>query len=131
LAQSVIEVHSPPPAYVDDDGLPLPTSYKRLREGIERFFITDINNPAAAAVAQSSLFVMWDAFAGSGTYFQGAQDNPVIRFNHIPGGSNVLYMDGHVEFIKFNSKPPVYMTGDSPWSFCRDQNFWPWTGGWG
>ena len=30
----------------------------RLREGIERFFITDINNPAASSSAQSSLAVM-------------------------------------------------------------------------
>jgi len=22
-------------------------------------------------------------------------------FNHVPGGSNVLYMDGHVEFHKY------------------------------
>lgn len=26
---------------------------------------------------------------------------------HIPGGSNVLYLDGHVEFIKMNAKWPV------------------------
>ena len=32
----------------------------RLREGIERFFITDINNPAAGAKAQSSIPVMFD-----------------------------------------------------------------------
>ena len=24
-------------------------------------------------------------------------------FNHIPGGSNVLYMDGHVAFVKYTS----------------------------
>jgi prepilin-type processing-associated H-X9-DG protein len=24
-----------------------------------------------------------------------------MHFNHIPGGSNVLYMDGHVEFQRF------------------------------
>ncbi len=32
----------------------------RLREGIERFLITDINNPAASAMAQSQLPVSWD-----------------------------------------------------------------------
>ena len=26
-----------------------------------------------------------------------------MRFNHVPGGSNVLYMDGHVEFLKYGS----------------------------
>ena len=64
----------------------------RLREGIERFFITDINNPAASAVAQSQLPVSWDIVA-----------TEVSWFNHIPGGSNVLYMDGHVEFVKYPS----------------------------
>ena len=63
----------------------------RLREGIERFFITDINNPAASALAQSELAIMWDVTS-----------TDVNVFNHIPGGSNVLYMDGHVEFIKYN-----------------------------
>ena len=58
----------------------------RLREGVERFMITDINNPGASAKAQSTVFIMLDSFS---TYTQD--------FNHIPGGSNILYMDGHVE----------------------------------
>jgi len=62
----------------------------RLKEGIERFLITDINNPAAGAMAQSTLFIMWDAVSTRAT-----------AFNHAPGGSNVLYMDGHVEFMKY------------------------------
>jgi prepilin-type processing-associated H-X9-DG protein len=29
-------------------------------------------------------------------------------YNHVPGGSNILYMDGHVEFLKYpNTKAPV------------------------
>ena len=24
-------------------------------------------------------------------------------FNHVPGGANVLYMDGHVSFVRFPS----------------------------
>lgn len=62
----------------------------RLREGVERFLVTDINNPAATARAQSAVFIMWDALATS-----------TENFNHVPGGSNVLYLDGHVEFIKY------------------------------
>jgi prepilin-type N-terminal cleavage/methylation domain-containing protein/prepilin-type processing-associated H-X9-DG protein len=67
----------------------------RLREGIERFFITDINNPAASAQAQSEIPVMMDMASSI-----------VGEFNHIPGGENVLYMDGHVEFLKFPSDFP-------------------------
>lgn len=71
----------------------------RLREGIERFLITDINNPAASAKAQSGLFVMFDQLATT-----------VNNFNHIPGGANVLFLDGHVEFIRYQEHggtPPV------------------------
>jgi len=64
----------------------------RLREGIERFFITDINNPAASTKAQSELAVYWDVLSAS-----------VNDFNHVPGGSNILFMDGHVEFQHYPS----------------------------
>ena len=66
----------------------------RLREGIERFFITDINNAAGSAVAQSNLPAMWDSLSTD------PQDTA-----HIPGGANVLYADGHVEFIKYKAAP--------------------------
>jgi len=68
----------------------------RLREGIERFMITDINNPAASAMAQSEVYVQFDDI--------GTNPN---NFNHVPGGCNVLFMDGHVEFIKFPGKSPA------------------------
>ena len=81
--------------YLEDIGAnPVPVggadSVFRLREGIERFFITDINNPSASAQAQSTLVVMYDSVADV------PQD-----FNHIPGGANILYMDGHVSFVKY------------------------------
>lgn len=65
-------------------------SILRLREGIERFTITDINNPAASAQSQSEIWVMTDQLSA----------NPQL-YNHIPGGANILYMDGHVEFEKY------------------------------
>ena len=71
----------------------------RLREGIERFYITDINNPAASASAQSEVWIMFDTI--------GQPGSTSIDFNHMPGGSNVLYMDGHVEFVKYPGKTPV------------------------
>ncbi len=84
-------------------GLPLGNSDStiiyRLKEGIERFLITDINNAAGGALAQSSLPVMWDNVASD--MGSGAQ------FNHVPGGANVLYMDGHVEFIRYPSGFPA------------------------
>jgi prepilin-type processing-associated H-X9-DG protein len=74
----------------------------RLRMGIERFFITDINNPAASAAASSVIPVMWDeiaVFGNAGT------------FNHVPGGGNCLYMDGHVEWLPWKTKFPSDLIG--------------------
>ncbi len=105
----------------DDHSTPLPSSYPRIREGIERFFITDINNPAAGAQAQSTIPVMMDAWGntsavwGSGSYMEewtGIRDNSILQFNHVPGGSNVLWMDGHVQFIRFGSAFPVMNNPD-------------------
>jgi len=66
----------------------------RLREGIERFLVTDINNPAASSQGQSEIVVMHDAIS-----------EEVSHFNHVPGGSNVLYMDGHVDFVRYTGDP--------------------------
>jgi prepilin-type N-terminal cleavage/methylation domain-containing protein/prepilin-type processing-associated H-X9-DG protein len=68
----------------------------RLREGIERFLITDINNPAAGSKGQSEIWVMSDHVSQEAS-----------EFNHVPGGCNVLFMDGHVEFERYPGKPPV------------------------
>ncbi|HPO12214.1 MAG TPA: DUF1559 domain-containing protein [Candidatus Hydrogenedentes bacterium] len=76
----------------------------RLREGIERFFITDINNPAASAHAQSTIAVQWDTF---GSFGDSAATAGGTVFNHVPGGCNVLYMDGHAAFIRYPGEYPV------------------------
>ncbi len=70
----------------------------RLREGVERFLITDINNPGAGAQAQSSVFMMFDQLSTDAT-----------AYNHVPGGCNILFMDGHVEFRRYDAqgKGPV------------------------
>lgn len=76
----------------------------KLREGIERFFITDINNPGASARAQSTLPVMWDTF---GSFANAASTGGGAVFNHVPGGCNVLYMDGHAAFIRYPGDFPI------------------------
>jgi len=62
----------------------------RLREGIERFMITDINDTGAAQSAQSSIPVMWEM--------------PASREEN---GGYVLYLDGHVEWVAYPSKFPM------------------------
>ncbi len=74
----------------------------RIREGIERFMITDINNAGASSKAQSSIWIMLDTFSAGGV----AAD----LFNHIPGGCNVLYMDGHVEFLRYIADTNLFDT---------------------
>ncbi len=77
----------------------------RLREGIERFFITDINNPAASTQAQSTLVIMWDI-----SQWPAAPADGQPSFNHIPGGGNVLYMDGHCQFHRYPDGFPICPT---------------------
>lgn len=79
----------------------------RLRDGIERFLITDINNAAASARASSSVAILWDHISTN-----------VFDFAHIPGGGNVLYLDGHVEFIKYPASD-FPLTEDSARTFGR------------
>lgn len=59
----------------------------RLRAGVERFLITDVNRATASQVT-ARVPVMWD------TTMRMAE-----HFNHVPGGANVLFLDGHVEFM--------------------------------
>ena len=70
----------------------------RLREGIEPTLVTDSHNPAASLKSQSSIPIMWDKVQ----VVDGS-----VKFNHPPGGANVLYMDGHVEFIEYPGKWPM------------------------
>ncbi len=95
-----------------------PKTVYRLREGIERFFITDINNPGASTQAQSSLAVMHDMTGASIVYSStsGGETEVSTIFNHVPGGGNVLYMDGHVSFIRYPNEFPVCTTWSYIWS---------------
>lgn len=90
--------------YLQISGLGGGDQILRLKEGVERFAITDINNPAGSAEAQSTMFVMWDKME----YDAGS-----IKFFHLPGGGNVLYADGHVEFLKYPGEAPAsdFMAG--------------------
>ncbi len=95
------------------------TAY-RLREGVERFLITDINNPATTAQGQSTLAILWDV-VGTDTAI----------FNHVPGGSNVLYLDGHVDWVRWipNPSAPADASGteqeefpvSAAWAYTAEQ----------
>jgi len=76
-----------------------------IKESIGRFFITDINNPAPSALADSELPVMFDIWGIDEIILSGGGIAPVF-FNHIPAGGNVLYADGHVEWLNISSDYP-------------------------
>lgn len=96
----------------DGSILTIPEVVHRLRDGVDRFFITDINNPSRAGAAQSGLPVMMDGWGQRKRVAPGESDDPsagVLQFNHLPGGANVLYMDGHAEYVAYGSKFPVML----------------------
>lgn len=102
FSQVVVSLGAPDP----------PDTAYRLREGIERFYITDINNPAASVQAQSTLPIMWDNWHNTLNVFNATPEQIALSaFNHVPGGGNVLYMDGHVEFVKLGVSFPLPENG--------------------
>ena len=68
----------------------------RIRDGVERVFITDVNNPSLSSMAQTQIPVMFDKV-----------DVDPSEFNHLPGGGNVLYMDGHVSYVRYPAAFPI------------------------
>ena len=71
----------------------------RLKEGVERFLITDINDTARSSESQTTVPLMWDVVSSTTT--------DSAQFNHIPGGANTLYLDGHVQFNKYPTDFPA------------------------
>ncbi len=66
--------------------------FHRLSMGVDRFLITDINTIfTGTETGPSSIPLMWDQLS-----------TDITRFNHLPTGQNVLYLDGHVEFLRYN-----------------------------
>lgn len=76
-----------------------PIPFARIREGVERFFIYEIGNPASSAMAQSNVVLMHDRIPKDPNLF------------HKGNGVNVLFMDGHVEFIK-NDESGQFIFGE-------------------
>lgn len=86
------------------------TDLLRLRSGVARLIITDVNNPAAATAVSSTIPVMWDQMA--------TLPSP-MGYNHVPGGTNVLFLDGHVEFVIYPGIGPA-TTGAAIFSGCLE-----------
>jgi len=91
---------------------------RRLHNGIEHFLITDFIIPAAGAAAASALPIMWGQVSANAE-----------AFAHVTRDGNVLYLVGHVEFLRYPAaRFPV--TPDGAWLMVRyDRPFngilWP------
>jgi prepilin-type N-terminal cleavage/methylation domain-containing protein/prepilin-type processing-associated H-X9-DG protein len=70
----------------------------RLSSGIGRFLITDINSVFASGGTGASVTpIMWDQISTN-----------TSDFNHIPAGINVLYLDGHVDLVRYRLLEPQF-----------------------
>ncbi|MFA6240552.1 MAG: carboxypeptidase-like regulatory domain-containing protein [Candidatus Hydrogenedentales bacterium] len=65
----------------------------RLRVGVERFYIKDINDPNPGGKAQAQIPVLWE-----------------LPGSHEEQGGYVLYLDGHVEWLPYPGPFPMTET---------------------
>jgi prepilin-type N-terminal cleavage/methylation domain-containing protein/prepilin-type processing-associated H-X9-DG protein len=91
----------------------------RLNPGVDRFLITDINTIFTGNETGSSVVpVIWDQIS-----------TLISQFSHVPAGQNVLYLDGHVDFHRYDllseafPLSPLYAAvnggvGDKEYTYC-------------
>ncbi len=94
----------PPNAYGSGPGSG--NIYYRTAVNVARFFIRDINNPTDGAKADTDIPVLFDA----------ASDDGMLKMSHMPRGGNVLYLDGHVSFERYDPQPNT--GGMYEWQFA-------------
>jgi len=64
----------------------------RLSVGVDRYLISDINQIHAGMESGAGIIpVQWDQVSTN-----------LADFNHVPAGANVLFLDGHVEFKRYD-----------------------------
>ena len=72
----------------------------RLTQGVDRFLIEDINTIFTGDESGASVVpVMWDQIS-----------TIITEFNHVPAGQNILYLDGHVEFHRYDMNSTKFPT---------------------
>ena len=134
-----LTLFTPEELFWDNFGVGNSNIIYRLRNGVNRLFITDINFPERSIVGSTELPIMWDNVSKvqSVTDFNtGARFTTGTGFNHIPAGGNVLYMDGHVSFVKYEPERRLgyglvpYGRDFVEWvSLYSPSNIPPWCGG--
>jgi prepilin-type N-terminal cleavage/methylation domain-containing protein/prepilin-type processing-associated H-X9-DG protein len=65
----------------------------RLTMGVDRFLISDINDILTGEETGASVVpIMWDQISTN-----------ISEFSHVPAGQNVLFLDGHVDFWRYDT----------------------------
>jgi len=73
----------------------------RLSSGVDRFLISDINQILTGKESGASVVpILWDQLS-----------TDITQYSHVPAGMNVLFLDGHVEFKRYDKT-----TSDFPMS---------------
>ena len=71
-----------------------------LTPGIDRYLISDVNIVMSGNEAGSSVLpIMWDQISTA-----------VAEFSHVPAGQNILYLDGHVAFSRYDRGSTAFPT---------------------
>ncbi len=69
--------------------------FYRVKYGVNRMFIEDVNRPGLTAIADTKIPLLFDTMTLYGRHVP----------NHVvPPGGNVLYMDGHVQYMRYPDK---------------------------
>lgn len=84
----------------------------RVGDNVSRFLITDINNQSGntGAASDSQITIMFDQTSYS-----------PAGFNHVPGGANILFLDGHVEFRNYE---PNVAPGTANLGILSSESVW-------
>ena len=67
---------------------------RRLKRDVEYFFVENRSDPQAAANTRAAIPIMFETMEST-------------VFGSDPDGANVLYLDGHVDYVRFGSQFPV------------------------
>jgi prepilin-type processing-associated H-X9-DG protein len=67
---------------------------RRLKRDVEFFFVENRSDPRAAANTRATIPIMFETVEST-------------VFGRDPDGANVLYLDGHVDYVRFGSQFPV------------------------
>jgi prepilin-type N-terminal cleavage/methylation domain-containing protein/prepilin-type processing-associated H-X9-DG protein len=70
----------------------------RLSMGVDRFLISDINQILTGTESGASVVpIQWDQISTN-----------ITEFSHVPAGMNILFLDGHVEFRRYDKKTSAF-----------------------